>query len=98
APGLPYVQVRPLAHTYASQVRPWRLGAAMFGIFGGLALLLAAVGLYGVVSYAVAQRTRELGVRAALGADGRDIAWLVLRQGLGVVTVGVAVGLGLVVA
>jgi predicted permease len=63
--------------------------------FGVLALLLASVGLYGVLSYAVAQRTQEIGIRMALGATGRNVLWLMLRQSLAVVLVGMAIGLPL---
>ena len=60
-----------------------------------LALVVAAIGLYGVISYGVAQRRREMGVRIALGANRRDIVWLVTRQGLAVATAGVLLGVGL---
>ena len=73
-------------------VRQWRLGATMFTIFGSLALLLAAVGLYGVIAYDVAQRMREMGVRVALGAQSADIRRLVLWQGIRVTVVGVTLG------
>ena len=70
-----------------------RLYALLLGGFATLALLVAGVGLFGVLSYVVAQRTRELGIRAALGARPQDLVRLVLRQGLGTTIVGLAVGL-----
>jgi putative ABC transport system permease protein len=63
------------------------------GVFGGLALLLAAVGLYGVMSFAVSKRTRELGIRLALGAQRGEILGLVLKEGMMLVGIGIAVGL-----
>ena len=66
----------------------------LMSIFAGLALTITAVGLYGVVSYAVGQRTQEIGIRMALGARTRDILAMILRQGMGVALIGVAVGLG----
>ncbi len=96
APDLPYVSVRPVEDLVERDYRPWRLGAAVFGVFGSLALVLAALGLYGVLAYTVAQRTQELGVRVALGAVPRDVFRLVIRQGLAVAAVGI--GLGIVLA
>jgi ABC-type antimicrobial peptide transport system permease subunit len=64
----------------------------LFGIFAGLALLLACVGIYGVLAYLTGQRVPEIGVRMALGASARDCMWLVLRQSLGMVLVGVVLG------
>jgi predicted permease len=75
-----------------------RTGARMFAIFGGVALLLAMIGLYGVRAYTVARRTREIGIRMALGADAGDTLRLVLREGLMLTTVGVGVGLALSLA
>ncbi len=91
-PGLGYASVKPLTSVLDPVVRQWRLGATMFTIFGALALLLAAVGLYGVIAYDVAQRMREMGVRVALGAQAADIRRLVLWQGIRVAMVGVTLG------
>ena len=79
-------------------VRPWRLGAAMFGLFGGLALLVAALGLYSGFSYVVAQRTREFGVRLAIGADGARIMREVLRDGLRLSVLALLIGGGVALA
>ena len=93
-PGEGYVTVRPMEELVERQRRSWRLGATMFVAFGVLALLVAAVGLYGVISYNVAQRAHELGVRIALGAQSRDVVKLVVGQGLAFVIAGVTIGLG----
>ena len=92
---LPWVDIQPVARRLDPQIRPWRLGASMFTAFGVLALCLAAVGLYGLLSYAVAQRTHEIGVRKALGAaDGRVIR-MVLGDALAMTIVGIVIGIGL---
>jgi putative ABC transport system permease protein len=65
----------------------------MFGIFGAAALFLAGVGVYGVLSFSVSQRTQEMGVRIALGAGDRDVVRLVVGQGLSLAAIGVAIGL-----
>jgi predicted permease len=88
-----YVTVLPLTEFVDAQRRSWTLGATMFVAFGVLALLVAAVGLYGVISYNVAQRMHELGVRIALGAQSHDVVRLVAGQGISFAGAGVAVGL-----
>ena len=72
---------------------PARLAAVLLGVFGSLALGLACIGLYGVVSYAVSRRTREVGIRMSLGAEARDVVGMVVRGAMGMVLVGAAVGL-----
>ena len=94
-PGASYVTVTPFKEIVAPNMRSWRLGATMFVAFGLLALVLAAVGLYSVIAYNVQQRTHEMGVRIALGAQSKDVAGLVLSDGLKVAGVGIAIGLGL---
>ena len=69
-----------------------RFVTILLGLFAGLALVLAGVGIYGVISYSVAQRTQELGVRMALGAGPRNVLVLVMKQGVGIAILGVAVG------
>jgi ABC-type antimicrobial peptide transport system permease subunit len=71
-----------------------RLVATLANLFGGLALLLAAIGLYGVLAYLAARRTREIGIRLALGAGRRSVLWLVAREAVVMVGVGAAIGLG----
>jgi predicted permease len=98
APNLPYVGLQPLENLVSPQKRPWRLGATMFAVFGGLALLLAAVGLYSVLAYDVAQRTREFGVRVAMGARGADVMRLVLVSGLRTAILGTLIGVAIALA
>jgi predicted permease len=92
-PGAAYITVTPLREILGGEMRSWELGATMFVVFGGLALALAAIGLYSVIGYNVAQRTHELGVRAALGAGVGDLVRLVVRDGLNVALIGIVLGI-----
>jgi ABC-type antimicrobial peptide transport system permease subunit len=92
-PGAAYVTVASLEDLVARQRRSWRLGASLFAAFGALALVVAAVGLYGVITYDVAQRRHELGVRVALGAQAWHVVGLVVDQAISVAGAGVACGL-----
>ena len=94
-PGETYITVRTLEELVDGKRRSWRVGATMFVAFGVLALLVAAVGLYGVISYNVAQRMHELGVRVALGAQAVDVVRLVVGQGIRFALAGVLAGLGI---
>jgi putative ABC transport system permease protein len=95
---VPLGEVETMTDFMNGQTSDARFTAALLGLFAGLGTILAVVGAYGVISYLVAQRTRELGVRKALGADSRDILWLVLRQGIAMGAAGVAFGLAGVAA
>ena len=91
-PGQSYVTTKPFIEIVNEQRRSWQLGATMFVAFGVLALVVAGVGLYGVVAYNVAQRMQELGVRVALGAQTRDVVRLVVGQGVRFAVAGVTLG------
>jgi predicted permease len=96
-PSSAYVVSRPLARIVGNVTRSWSLGAILFGVFGALALIVAAIGLYSVVAYDVAQRKHEVGVRIALGARIGHIVRLVVGGGLRVVVLGAALGIGVTV-
>ncbi|SPF47601.1 Permease [Candidatus Sulfopaludibacter sp. SbA4] len=98
--ALPVLTLKTMRGSLESSFDWWLVatGARMFLIFGGVALLLATIGLYGVRSYTVAMRTREIGIRMALGADARDSLRMMLREGILLTTVGVSTGLVLSLA
>ena len=99
-PSLPILSLRTFAQHLDSNLDLWlvRAGAALFPIFGGLALGLAVVGLYGVKAYSVARRTREIGIRMALGAQAGAVLRMIMREGSIMLVSGVAIGLLLAVA
>lgn len=94
-PGAAYVVSVPLEQLVNPQRRAWQFGTTMFLALGGLALVLAAIGLYSLMAYDVAQRTQELGVRLALGASRGDVVRLVVSGGVRLVLVGVGIGAAL---
>jgi len=94
-PSLAYANVTPVEENIAPELRPWRIGAAMFGVFGLAALVVAAFGLYSVIAYDVDRRRHELGVRVALGASKRRVVGVVLATGLRPGVTGVAIGMGI---
>jgi ABC-type antimicrobial peptide transport system permease subunit len=90
-PNLPIFAMTTLDDTLQQSLSNERLMASLSGIFSGLATLLAMIGLYGVMAYTVSRRTREIGIRMALGAVSGNIAWLVMREVLVLVVVGMAI-------
>ena len=91
-PGASYLTVTAMSDVLGEETQSWHMGATMFAVFGLLALVLAAIGLYSVIAYNVAQRTHELGVRSALGAQMHDLAGLVVREAVLLAAAGIVVG------
>jgi putative ABC transport system permease protein len=97
-PDQPISGVSNMEELLSRAVGPRRLSMMLLSLFSGIALVLASIGIYGVMSYSVTQRSRELGVRIALGADRGDVLRLVLRQGMGLALLGIGVGLAAALA
>jgi predicted permease len=99
-PTLPVISLKTFSQHVDSNLQLWtvRAGATLFTVFGALALLLAIVGVYGVKAYSVARRTREIGIRMALGARPNTVQWMILREGSFMLAGGIVIGLLLAIA
>ena len=91
-PEMPVTEIQPFTQTVSDSVAEPRFRTTLLALFGATALLLAVIGIYGVISYTVGRRTREVGIRMTLGASATDVMRLVLRQGIGLTAAGLAVG------
>jgi ABC-type antimicrobial peptide transport system permease subunit len=94
-PDMPVIRAQTLEDGLALSLVPQRIAALVSGSLGLVGVLLAAIGVYGVTAYAVVRRTREIGIRLALGAGRTDVVWMVVRQGMALVIGGAAIGLAL---
>jgi putative ABC transport system permease protein len=95
---LPVYDIKTMGKRISDATARARFSAILLAVFGGIALALAAVGIYGVMSYLVTQRTREIGIRIALGARQSDVLWLVTRRGAALALAGIGLGLACALA
>jgi ABC-type antimicrobial peptide transport system permease subunit len=93
-PDQPILTAQTVDQMLEQQMWPYRVLGSLFAIFAVIALVMSAVGLYAVMAYSVTQRTTEIGVRMALGAEGRQVSWLILKRGLWQMGLGLTLGLG----
>lgn len=93
-PAIPVLETTTLEEDVDNNISDERLIANLSSFFGALSLALAAIGLYGVISYTVTRRTKEFGIRMALGGRRSELVWMVLRESLGLVVLGIALGTG----
>jgi predicted permease len=93
APDLPVTEAKTMKQSMSDELLEYRLGAGVAAAMGAIGLILAVIGIYGIVSFSTAQRTREIGIRMALGGSARDVMRLILQQGVRMVAIGLAVGL-----
>lgn len=91
-PGIAIAQVEPLTAQVEGSIATQRLIGSLSAFFAGVAVFLAAIGTYGLISYSVACRTNEIGIRVALGAQVRALLWMVLRESLALLGIGLAIG------
>jgi putative ABC transport system permease protein len=88
----PVALVRTMGQILYDSIVPYRMSVTLFGIFAGIALVLASVGIYGVISFSVTRRTHEIGVRMALGARARDVVWMVVAWAMVLTLIGMGIG------
>ncbi len=98
AGNLPYAEIRVLRELAEPETRPWRLGSTLFVVFGAAALCVATAGVYALLSFLVTQRTREIGVRLALGASPARTLRMIVGQSLGWASAGIVAGLAAALA